>query len=358
MKKIKKDDIFAIGGAFLLTLIISSLIYMTAGRFPGQTRLFLDGDSYYQYMQFFRMFWRHLLNGGSLRYSFESSLGMQTAAAYGGSCLSPFNIFFAFFSDANTAAFVAVVCKLAVSAAAFSLLLRKSLDCNPVYALIFSVAYALCGYSINFYTIISFLDALYVLPVLMMVMYRFVKKGRWGWLSILYAYIFIVQAYMGYVLGLFSAGVYLLLAWAEYGKEVKKWAVSIGKYVFSVICAVMMSMFCLLPQAYWIMNYTPEDSTVFEGLRFYLWELPGMFFMGESQGIYNIHPMAYAGLPVLFLVPAYFSDKKIERSKRIKAGILILALVLSTVWGRFTCYCMVLIIPTAVRSAILSCGLL
>ena len=328
----KRDNIIAILGSALLTMVGFTVIFLAAGRFPGQKHLFLDGDFYYEFLHMIKMFLRHLFQGEDLAFSFEVSLGSSTAEVYTGDCMSPFNLLFLLFEDLDTGAYAVTVSKLMAGAAAFAFLLRREVRSDKILTIVFSAAYALGGFSLNFYSDVIFLDGLYVLPILVWAIWRFVRNGRWGVMVFLYAYIFIVQAYIGYIVGIFTAFLFLLFCIEEYGKDKRLWIRSLSRYFISVTTAILLSAVVIVPEAMGIYHYAPSDNTQFEGLQFKIWDLPGILFLGESQGLYNIHPMAYAGVPVLLVIPFFFADRGIEKKKRVLAALVLLFLGICMIW--------------------------
>ena len=317
----------------LLTFGLSLMIFLAGGMFPGGKHVFMQSDMYYQYLHTINMFLRKLVHNQSLDYSFDFGLGMPTESIYAGYSLSPFNILFLCISDFDTAAFVVTIVKISLAAGAFSFLTTRLLKVEETGYAVFSCFYALGGYSVNFSSCIVFLDGLYVLPVLIYALYRFVHKGRWRMLSFVYMYIFIVQIYSGYIIGIFSALIFIIMILQTYWGKMKQGARYIGKYTVCVMIAFLLSACVILPEISGIIKYSQADLETFMGVKTRLSDVICSFFLGNMVGIYNTSPAVYSGVAAFILVPVFFLQREIDRKYKIGIGAIIAFLLACTLWG-------------------------
>ncbi len=318
----------------MITAVIVGLITVVAfgisKRLPGGDRLFLYGDYYVQYMQFIKLFLRNLTRGGSLFYSFEASMGMPTWPVYAYESLSPFNFWFLLFSDADTAAFLVVLNKLMLCGAAFCLFSERTMKTPAWCAVSLGCIYALCGYNVSFYFNVQYLDGVYLLPVLILLLHRFVKTGRAVLLTLVYAYSFIVLFYSGYMLGVFSFVLWIALVWYEYGKDRSRYLRNAGRYALCVFRAVLISTVVTFPVFMFLLRNTPEDVTAFHGLKVDFPHFLLSIFPGHAQSIDSKSPAIYSGLVSLIAVPYFFADQKKEKKEKILALIPLIFLLLCT----------------------------
>lgn len=318
----------------MITAVIVGLItvvaFGTAKRLPGGDRLFLYGDYYVQYMQFIKLFLRNLTGGGSLFYSFEVSMGMPTWPLYAYESLSPFNFWFLAVSDADTAAFLVVLNKLMLCGAAFCLFSERTMKTPAWCAVSLGCIYALCGYNISFYYNVQYLDGVYLLPVLILLLHRFVRTGRVVLLTLVYAFSFIVLFYSGYMLGVFSFVMWIALAWYEYGKERSRYLQNAGRFALCIVCSVLLSAVVTLPVLMFLLRNTPEDATVSQSLNVDIVRLLISIFPGQAQKIDSRSPAIYSGLVSLAAVPYFFLDRRREKREKVLALIPLLFLLLCT----------------------------
>ncbi len=318
--------------AAVVSGVLISVAFLFSGRFPGGKRIFLTGDYYIQYVQFIKMFLRHLFSGESLAYSFELSMGMPTWAAYADVCFNPWNIIFLLIPDIDVAAFIVMIGKLMLAAALFSFFAGRMTKAPAYMRILLGTAYALCGYNICFYYNIQFLDGVYLLPLLVYLVYRLVYTGKAGALCLVYAYSFIVMFYTGYLLGIFSFLVWILMMWAIYGKQKEKYSACIGRYLICVMIAVMLSAVVTLPTAVFLLKQHAEQSGGTFVLSVKIREIFLSFLTGAMQGPEGRLPAVYSSIPALLLGIYFFLDKEVSvRMKKI-AGVLGLFLVVCTLW--------------------------
>ncbi len=301
-----------------MTFLVSLTGFFLGGHFPIGKRIYLYGDYYVQYVQFIRMFWRELLQGHSLDYSFSVSMGQPVSLLYAYYCLSPCNVFFAFVRDADTAAYLTMLAKQLLAAGCFYLFCKEVLKSRSVFSVIFAAAYAQCGYLVCFFSHINLLDSLYFLPLLLWLLWRFVQTEKWYGLCLAYAASFIVCFYGGYQTGVFSAVIYVILLWYIYGKPSVKWVKSIRRYLVCVFCAGLMSSVVTLPAAMQLLGSGSSSNTTefgAEGMHF--WDLIASLFIGRNYGAFGKTAMIYTGVVMFYTVSMFLISKKNDIRKKI-----------------------------------------
>ncbi len=324
-----RQEKYLIWVSALLAVVLLILTFKTAGRFPGDKHIFMVGDYYVQFMNYIVMFWRKLLSGNGLFYSFDVGLGAATWEQYAFYGFSPFNIVFVFIKDTDTAAFVLLLCKAAAIAASMHLFLRYALKLKESLAVIFSVSYAMCAYVMNFYFCIVLIDYLYMLPIVMLMLVRFVKKGRSGGLAAAYAFCFTTAYYGGYMIGVFSFFCFVcMLVYGKHTKEKKKLMLS---YIVSVGVAVLISAVVTLPTAVAIMAGHGGDASKGISLKLFIWDIIGNMYPLRRIDESSILPSVYAGLPALFFGIKYFSNRSRNGREKCMAAIPLVFLLLCSI---------------------------
>ena len=334
MQKAKNDktdnNVLYVFASALLAVILITIVFKAAGRFPGDKHIFMVGDYYVQFMNYIVMFWRKLLSGNGLFYSFDVGLGASTWEQYAFYGFSPFNLVFVFIKDTDTAAFVLLLCKVAAIAVSMHLFLRYTFKLKEVHSVFFSVSYALCAYVMNFYFCIVLIDYLYMLPIVMLMLVRFFKSGKAGGLAFAYAYCFVSAYYGGYMIGIFSFVCFLCMLFSgQYDTRKKE---ILLKYSIAVAVAVLSSAVVTLPTAAAILAGHGGNSYKGVSLRLFFWDIIGDMYplrkISESSGI----PSVYAGLVTLFFGIAYFTNGKRSGKEKLIAAIpLIFLAICSTI---------------------------
>ncbi len=298
-KRIENKMIFALPLTMLLAMASFGVAFLLAGMGPGQKQIFMTGDLYMQYAALNRLFWRNLLHGEKLTYSFFLGLGMPTNYSF-----SPIHILFALVEDADLAAFLIIMIKIGLSAGAFYLYARKSLKTEKYIAATFGICYAMCGFVIGSICQISHLDANYLLPVLILLIERAIKSGRYFWLTPIYAFCFISCLYTGYMLGVFSAVYYVSFLFSRKGIHWKQVLWHMGRFTIAVLLALLISAGVAVPILWYIFSNRAEDATGWHKLSFQIWDLTVNFFMGQFQGYSGDVPLVYSGVGTLITAVA------------------------------------------------------
>lgn len=318
--------------AAVLTVCTAVAIFSLSGRLIGGAYAFVRGDLTSQYAPLIHQFLNSLFGPEDIDYSFYVSMGMPMTAVYACNCLSPFNLIFLLIRDINLGAVCVVVSKLAVAAYMLQGFSRKVLKNNTLSSVAFSMAYALCSYTVAYYQNIMFLDSVYMLPIIMELVILFVKKGKWRALTAAYAYLFIVNFYTAYMVGFFSLILLLALMVAEYGSSWRRYAVTGLRFAGIVIWAALMGVAFLVPAAYALLWNSTPDATEFSSLQLTLIDLYGNLFLGQMQTQEGIFPMIYCGVAVVYLVPLFYMDRGVGRKEKIIYTALLGFLLICSLW--------------------------
>ncbi len=311
-------------------VLLLTAVFKLAGRFPGDKHIFMVGDYFVQFMNYIVMFWRKLLSGNGLFYSFDVGLGAATWEQYAFYGFSPFNIVFVFIKDTDTAAFVLLLCKTAAIAVSMQLFLRYALKLREGYSVLFSVSYALCAYVMNFYFCIVLIDYLYMLPLVMLMLDRFMKSGKAGALAAVYGSCFILSYYGGYMIGIFSFVCFVCALFSGRYSTDKK--TLIIKYLLAVVSAILISAVVTVPTAAALLAGHGGDAYKGVSLKLFVWDIIADMYPLRKIGENNVLPSVYAGFPALIFGMAYFlNGKRGGKEKGIAAVPLVFLVICSLV---------------------------
>ncbi len=319
----------------IITGILAVVIFSICGRMIGGKYTFIHSDCMQQYVPAIKMFWRNILHGKSLLYSFEFSMGQETLPLYVFyGCFSPVNIAYALISDVNIATMVVVVVRLMFASFAFYIFAdyvskNGKYKCDSIiFKSILSVSYGLSAYFLIFYFNILYLDGSYMLPVIMLLIFKLINEGKFIWLIPAYGYIFIASFYSGYIIGIFSLVTLLTFSIADYGKDVKRVLSNIFKLGVSAIVGFLISACVIYPTIVYVLNNSGASRNQFRGLNITIVDIIGNMFMGQMQSVDGLYPNSYCGLLSLILVIVFFATKKVTIKEKIKYGILLSFLIL------------------------------
>ncbi len=323
-----------------LTTVCYLLILAFFGILGYDNLTILSGDLFVQYVPFIQHFLDSLKNGDNLWYSFSLYLGNSTASTFGYYCLSPLNLLYLIPGISVSAMTIVLICgKISLASAAFNYFLKKTLCLEKWYTILFSVAYSMSTYVIAMQTNIIWLDALYILPILMLFLFRFAKDGSALPLIATYSFLFLTNFYMGYIIGIYSALVFiLLLVYRMTGPEMLSVKSALKKgffYTLSVLLAAGICAIILLPCAVELISQRTADTDTFKLIGITLPDIINNLFLGEMQSLSVPVPLFYCGLPVLLLLPFYYTTSKISRREKILCSIIPAFYIVSSIFLPF-----------------------
>jgi len=319
--------------SFVLGVVLLYLI-MSYSQVLGGKYTLLSGDSLEIYTPSILSVIHKLVNQGYFYYSWNNSMGMNTAALYAhsGQIFSIPSIVFlaAPIFNINILAAVSVLVKTGLSAMCFNVLVRKKMHCNDFAALIFSEMYALSAFQVSI-NLVNFIwmDAMYMLPIIIYLLFELVEQEKWSLLTVAYTYLFVTNFYMGYVVGIFSFIFLICLAFCS-GSKTNKIGIML-KFAISVVLAAGISAAVLVPAAYFLFTHNAQDSTENYSYGFSLLGVLNQLFINPGHSSRNSQPYLYCGLLSAFCIPFFIESKSIEKKDKIVYISLLLILILSCV---------------------------
>ena len=326
--------------AFVVSCLVHFLILSYSEFLYGRYTI-VDGDSFQIYIPAIKQFWRDVISGSSVFYSWTNSYGMNTAAYNAYNVYSVFNILFLIFynCDVQIVACLVVVVKAGVAAAFFELFIEKVFKTRGIISIIPSVCYAVSSYIIS-YSYINFIwmDAIFMLPLILLLVHFLIDTGKAYPLVVAYSYLYISNFYMAYMVGIFSAIYFVtVLLWKK--SEAKKIYIVALKYLFAVLLSIGLAAIVLVPTARYFIESMADDSTKEYTYSIGIWKVINQLFIGQFQvGSVVDAPYIYCGILVFLLVPGYFLNQYIRKQEKLCYGFLLSIMVISIVSGKLNVF--------------------
>ena len=342
MKKLKKNKSIAYIISFLIPMIIMTIGFLihlknskSGDLYPGY------GDFHGQYTALFTYLKNVLHGDASAMYSFSKGIGGSMISTYAYYLISPLNLLVGLVKTADIPMMLLgiIILKVGLAGLFMYIFLRNVFKSQDYRLIIFSTCYALSAYSINFFFCIMWLDALYMLPLILLGL-RKILDGKSPVMYILcLCYAIICNYYIGYMICIFICiyFIYEIINRKIY-KEKKQLLSIFIKFLISSILSGFMSMILLLPTiinlsntARSLGNYkgvytldTVENNFNFISLLYRTLIGSHNEKMVSDYTVINI----YCGMIILPLIYFYFVNKNVEkREKYLTFGILILFLM-------------------------------
>ena len=325
--------------AFLSASVIFFILLLTTGFIGLNGGSIYAGTTFNQYIPFIRSFTEVLKGNQSFWYSFSLYAGSGAALNYLYFCMSPFNLLYLIpgFSMLNIMYFI-IILKSGLAAASYAFFSEKILKQSKRISLFFSLCWAVSSWSVSLCFNNMWADALYIIPVLAGVIILIVQnrsseetsllKGRIYFLilSLLTAVLMFTCFSIGYTVLVFSFLFFILLLfiYAPQGDKNLRYYLTGGmSFIAAMLLGLCLSAALLLPALLFFIDHS-SDSLVFSaGLDATLPDILSALFLGTSEGSSNSLPYLYCSLPVLMILPFYFTSENISKRRKISAGIMI-----------------------------------
>lgn len=318
--------------AFFLPVLMFFAVCAYLGLVPFGTASALDLDLPNQYLCYFG-YLPSILNGeNDLLYTFSKTLGGDMISMLAYYFLSPLNAVFLFTSlEALPVAVTCVIAaKLGLCGLSFAACAMKRRPDASI--LIFSTGYALMSYNITYASNIMWLDAVYLLPIIVLGIER-VAEGRSPVLyAVSLAACLLVNYYTGYMVCIFAV-LYFAFRLLKAEKGSVRPGRAVLRFALASLLAGGLAAVVLVPtfmslsgtkaavSADWTsleLVYTPRD-------------LIRKFFSCSvlANGEVHIAPSIYCGILTTAFLPLYFANGKISRRERLASAVLLAVLLVS-----------------------------
>ena len=324
-----------ISGTITVSIIIVCFIFFKFEPFGKHSLAIVDADI--QYLDLFGFFKDVLEGKNDISFSFSNILGSNNVGTFSYYLSSPVNLLIVFFDKDNLSLFYNVISiiKIALSAVTFSIFLKSRFNdqISSVYVWILSISYALMTYNIIQSSNIMWLDGVYMLPLILLGIYKIISGKGMVLFSVTLALSFIFNWYTGGINCIFSI-VWLVFELILFNNNhIKNIFSSLLSYFSGVLLSVAMSAALLLPTIYCLRLGKGAEfdwkqlSPVFNGNL--LSAIPGFSISAESsKSAYSI----YCGAIILSALIIFFSLERISLRIKITCGVFIFISVLILYW--------------------------
>lgn len=327
--KLKQNYIYVL--AFIIPIIIMTVIYMLLGIYPAGNKTILNSDSYLQYVAFLGRIKDILKGDASIFYTFSKSLGGNISGLFAYYIISPLNLIIALFPKEYIAEAMAVITliKIGLSSLTFTVYLVKTFNRKNIETLIFSLCYSLMAYNINFQLNIMWLDGVILLPLVILGIDKLINKNKYKLYVITLFLAIVTNYYIGYMICIFA-----VLYFIYKGILSSKFNfIMIRNFIGASVLAGALSAFILIPTIL-SLGAGKAKFRLFQDLLELMLrpdEIIAKLFVGNYSvaQLMGNHPYIYCGVIITILVLLYFMNRNISVKERILSGVLMFILLLS-----------------------------
>lgn len=346
MKVLKKFFPVWVG---IATALIIAILFILMGYAPFGGNSLAKSDANVQYLDFFA-YLKDLLSGkASVGYSFGKSLGDNNIGIISYYLLSPFNLLVVFFNKANLHSFFNLITalKIGLTACTMTLFLKQRFlqklhhtTCKHyLFISLFGISYALSQWFISQSSNTMWLDGGYMLPLILLGIYRLVQQKKLWILSVTVGLSIIFNWYSGGINCLFSFLWLLFEIYLEHIEPNQKidWRLIvkiIGRYLLAMVLALAISSVIFLPTIE-VMGGTSrgqlELSSLFNlSFRGNILSAIQTYSLGAGNSMTAVS--LFCGSLTLLGVIGCFITKQFSHRKKISYAVLLAILLLLFYW--------------------------
>ena len=286
MKKIfKKYKEYLI--APLITILIVLIIYATKGIYPFGKLTIANGDMGQSYMTFYYLLYDFFHGSKSLLYDYNLGMGSNV---YGGVIVDGFLNPSAWIILLNKRAnipymfsYVIMVKFAFISLTSYILFKKINKNKNKqLYNYIFSIIYALSGYSLMYNTNLMWLDVVGLFPLFIIATKYMFDTNKVSWYAIILALILIFNYNLAYMVLMFI--IFIIPIYIHYAIDKEKRKKAVFNLIIGTILSVGLSAFAFIPSFIQVMssyrfsgtvkNTTLNTNIIFKAGVFYFYYLP------------------------------------------------------------------------------------
>lgn len=326
--------------SFFVPLILMATVYCSIGAWPflgPNSPLVMDMNG--QYIYFFANLRNIILNNNSLLYSWSRSLGGEFLGMYAYYLASPISwIVLLFPADKITdAIWLMLMLKTGICGFTMSVFLNKVYPTKTLNTVLFSTLYAFCAYNLAYMSNIMWMDAVMLLPLLVLGIEQLLSKRKYKLYTIILALIILSNYYIGFMICIFVV-LYFIYYHISYSERrcqdteryyVLKSLMRIG--VFSTI-SIAISAIIILP-AYYSLGFGKFQygNIIYTQTNIHNFiDVMSKLFYGHPDTVRPSGlPFVYCGILALLTLPLFFISNRIRIREKIGAAWILLVLVFS-----------------------------
>ena len=329
-----------------ITAGVMLIIYICTGVFPFGDNTVLRRDLYHQYGPLFAELYDRIFAGKGLSYSWTSGLGSCFLGNYFNYLSSPIGAIVVFFGHKHVPEAIGamVLIKAALSAGTFTYYLKRSQRSHSLLSASFGVLYAFCAYMLAYYWNVMWLDAMVLLPLILLGIERIIRYGKPALYFVSLALSMFSNYYMTYMLCLFAVIYFFYDYFAHFrfksrlpgaasGKHgllsgSRLWR-SGGMFALTSLAAACLMAAALIPTFLVLQNcsamgstFPTEAKTYFTFFDFFANHYSGLTTTIRSSGD-DVLPNVYCGALTILLAPLYFFTRSISKKEKVATLLLL-----------------------------------
>lgn len=324
--------------AFLMPVIIMGAYFAYRGMTPFGSSSVLTVDLGQQYVDFFAYFRHSLLHHpSSFLYSFSKGLGGEMLGTNAYYLFSPLNLLLLPFTGKSLAAgiLILLLVKYGLASLSFAWLLQREKLQSGSRLVAFGTAYALMGWMIANQLNLLWLDALFLLPIVIAGVLQITHQKSPRLLIIALACTMMDNYYMAWMIALFA---FLFFIWqlSRQTLPFKQKMTLTARFIVSGITSALLAAWVLLPTIFALLQSkgTYTETQLKWHFEYSPWKIlaklvPGSFDFSQMP---SGQPNIYVGALCLIGACLYFVYHHDRWQAKLSAGLISIFMLASFCW--------------------------
>ena len=310
------------------------LIYIGMEVFPFGKNSVLVLDLNGQYVYYFEYF-REIIHGdASLLYSWTRSLGGEFLGIFAYYLCSPFSLIVALLPKAmmTEALLLLILAKVGMCGMSMAYYLRASRGLSSFTAVLFGTMYALCAYGVIQAMNTMWIDAMYLLPIVLLGCEKLIAGKN----ALLYcaslAILMLTNYYIGFMVCIFLVLYFFYYYFSQNDLKFSGFLRAGLRFALYSLIAAAIAAALLIPAYYGLtfgkttfQNTNYDFMQRFDFLDFLTKFLPASYDTVRPEGL----PVVYSGLLTVLFAPLFFIAPGISNREKVWSGLLCVVLVMS-----------------------------
>ena len=344
-----------VGLAFFAAAALMLFMWFCNQMIPFGDRTILRMDLFHQYGPFFAELYERLVAGRSLLFSWNTGLGGGFLGNFFNYLSSPTGLLVLLFGHENIPEAIGwmVLLKCAFASGTFAHLLRRTHGRNDASIAAFGVLYAFCSFFIAYYWNVMWIDAMALLPLIILGIRSIVHERKFMLYTVTLAITLVSNYFMGYMICIFSVLFFLVTCFSEYNaasglrpaaggpkrrmKRIKdnRFLRAGLTFAYASLLGAALAAFALLPVWFTLKassatsgSFPDKLSTYFNVFDFLVNHLADLKPTIRASGD-PVLPNVYCGIAAILLVPLYLFVPKIKGREKAAHVLLLLLLFFS-----------------------------
>lgn len=272
--------------------------------------------------------------GNNIFYSFSKTIGGDVYGLFTYYLASPINLIVTLFpsKDIPYAVLLIIFTKIGLAGLTSNILITRG-KTNDWKSLIFSTSYALTAYNISFGYNIMWMDAIFLLPLIIMGIDKILENKSPIQYVICLVLTLMINYYIGFMVCIFS-GMYFIYKLLIKKDKLKKYIIKTLKFLIISLIAVGIAAVVLLPSFKLIQEGRATFDTKelkFEANYKFI-DILSRFYT-HTSGIKQVDnggmPHIFCGVAINLFLITYFLNKKIDTREKILSSIILGILLIS-----------------------------